>query len=358
MQREFDEISLKYWDTNKKKTGSSKSYTCYHKGYAYGDNMPTQNIDMEFVYRKEGDEEHYIGKKDDLKDAYFGFVQSACRKSELTLQNFLTNRAKKYRVYTEEQVQAFTDSNKETYRIKDQSCLITVSGVNYYVASNLKRCEYFNSAAKNIDPADKDNWYIRIYLDDYESQQMEDRDENEEIDSYTQTYTITTVSTPTTSGSSGQRRSRGTKSTVKINHEALNQLKKKIGDLGEAVVLDYEYKRLVSQGRQDLAEKIEHTSKIKGDNAGYDIQSFSEDGTPLFIEVKATRQNKIADFYLSENERSVGNQKLSEGLKYRIYRIYNLNPVTGTGNLAIYEPPFDEEHYSMKAENYRVGLKE
>ena len=46
MPRVFDEISLQFWDANKKQVGSSKSYTCYHEGYVYGDEMSFENIDL------------------------------------------------------------------------------------------------------------------------------------------------------------------------------------------------------------------------------------------------------------------------------------------------------------------------
>ena len=122
MPRIFDEISLQFWDTNKKQVGSSKSYTCYHEGYIYGDEMSFENI--EYVYRKDGQEEHYTGVKNGPKWAYFAFVQAACSKSEITLQNFLTNAAEKFRIYTEAQVQSFSIQKKNSTRIK---CKLFVS---------------------------------------------------------------------------------------------------------------------------------------------------------------------------------------------------------------------------------------
>lgn len=132
---------------------------------------------IEYVYRKGGQEEHYTGVKSGPKWAYFDFVQAACRKSNLTLQNFQTNPAEKFRIYTEPQVQQFSLQKRNSTRIKDQSCLITVSDSVYYVANNLKVCEYFNSAAMNIDSSEKTNWFIRIYFDDSIVQQMEDKEE-------------------------------------------------------------------------------------------------------------------------------------------------------------------------------------
>ena len=353
----FDEISLEYWEGHKERGSSSKSYTCYHEGYVYGDDMAFEKI--EYVYRKDDVEEMHPGINGGAKSAYFDFVQTACNSSEKTLNNFLTSSAEKFRVYSEAQVSQFSAKKRSSTRIKDQSCKILVCGKPYYVANNLKICEFFNSAANNLDSDEKKHWFIRIYFEDDATHRMQDREEAEEVDSQKQIYKIT-VTSPASAKSDAHNNNTnaGSKTTIKIDFNNLNQIKKRIGDLGEMIVLDYEYKRLEALGRTDLAKKIEHTSKEKGDSCGYDIASFEEDGSSLFIEVKTTKQNKAADFYLSRNECQVGNQAIAEGKKYQVYRIYNLNPVTGTGNLTIYMPPFDEEHYNMRPENWRIQLKD
>ena len=356
MQTTFDEISLEYWNTHKKQIGSSKSYMCNHEGYVYGDKMAFTGI--EFIYRKDDTEKH-LGIRNTPKASYFDFVQSACVMSENTLHNFLTNPAEKFRVYSENQVAQFTAQKHNSTRIKDESCKILVSGAAYYVANNLKVCEYFNSAAMNLDAEEKGRWFIRIYTEKDMVQRMKDTEETEEVESPGQTYSIS-VTSPDKPGGGNHKQNRvpGNKTIVSIDFDRLNQIRKRIGDLGEAIALNYEKKRLQEVGKQSLADRIEHTSKVRGDNCGYDIASFEEDGSPLFIEVKTTRQNKVAGFYLSANECLVGNQLAAEGKHYRIYRIYNLNPVTGTGDLAVYRPPFDTDHFSMQPENWLIQLKE
>ncbi len=357
MPNTFDEISLTYWDSHKKQVGSSKSYSCYHEGYVYGDEMTF--VGIEYIYRKDGLEEKHPGTRSGPKWAYFDFVQSACNKSESTLQNFLTNPAEKFRVYSEAQVAHFSAQKRNSTRIKDQSCKIVVSGEPYYVANNLKVCEYFNSAAMNVIQEEKDHWFIRIYFEGDPAQRMADREESEEVVAPNHTYKITVAEPSAPRGESQRHHSQGTsEAIVNIDFETLNQIRRRIGDLGEAIVLDYERDRLRSLGLQELAMQIEHTSKVRGDNCGYDIASFTKDGTPLFIEVKTTKQNKAADFYLSRNECLIGNQFLAEGKLYRIYRIYNLNPSTGTGDMVIYKPPFDDDHYVMQPENWRIQLRE
>ena len=45
----YDEISLSYLEKHKMKTGLSKSYSCFHDGYVYGDEM--QYTSLEFTER-------------------------------------------------------------------------------------------------------------------------------------------------------------------------------------------------------------------------------------------------------------------------------------------------------------------
>lgn len=63
------------------------------------------------------------------------------------------------------------------------------------------------------------------------------------------------------------------------------------------------------------------------------------------------------EFYLSRNEKSVADEMFQNGKLYLIYRIYNLDVTTGNGDLMIFEPPFDEERYSLKPENWKVSYK-
>ncbi|GMQ55828.1 hypothetical protein AN1V17_02200 [Vallitalea sediminicola] len=288
----YDEISLNYWEKHKKNIGSSKSFSCVHNGYVYEDEMEFER--MEFVHKQDGIEEVFKGKTDGSKWAYFELVEKACSLSTKTLHNFLNNRAKKFRIYTEEQFKDFDNQQKNSTRIKDGTCIITVDNKKYYVANNLKVCEYFNSASMNIDSSDLKHWYIRIYFDSDIVEGMTDRDEVESIgDSVTTEYTLTVQ----------QRRNiiskgKNSKSTVAYNnlrvnvdYVKLNADKKRIGNLGEAIVLNYEKQRLKSEGLHKLAEKIEHSAVVKGDGLGYDIKSYSSDGKPLFIEVK--KQSKI-----------------------------------------------------------------
>lgn len=91
------------------------------------------------------------------------------------------------------------------------------------------------------------------------------------------------------------------------------------GELGEEVVLDFERARLKEAGVYD--KHPEPASKIKGDGIGYDIDSFDERGTPIFIEVKTTRTEK-APFYITDAE--LEKSKLA-GPRYFLYRVFDFN---------------------------------
>jgi len=78
-----------------------------------------------------------------------------------------------------------------------------------------------------------------------------------------------------------------------LMHEASNQ---SLGLAGEEFVVDYERWRPIQRGCEHLAARIEHTSKVRGDGAGYDVLSFEEDGRERFIEVKTTAYAKETPF--------------------------------------------------------------
>ena len=45
MKANFDEISIQYWLDNRKYI-QAKSYSCFHNGYVYGDNMQFDKINF------------------------------------------------------------------------------------------------------------------------------------------------------------------------------------------------------------------------------------------------------------------------------------------------------------------------
>ena len=100
---------------------------------------------------------------------------------------------------------------------------------------------------------------------------------------------------------------------------------KKIGDIGELLAIEVEKKRLIAEGRQDLADRIEHVARTIGDGLGFDVLSFEKIGTDYkekYIEVKSTTGGKNKPFNISANEVEISEEK---GEQYCIYRFYGLS---------------------------------
>lgn len=354
MSIRFDEISLIYWKENKHKIGSSKSYICKHNGYVYGDSMSFETI--EFVYiSQSGNETVFKGKHNGPKWAYYEMVEKACSDSRVTLNNFLNNPAEKFRIYSKDQIDKFSTQTINSTRIKDDSCKIVVNGVDYYVANNLKVCEYFNSAEINIDSKELKNWFIRIRFSDAEIKSVVDIDETEAFDDDISSFVLNVNSIESLPITTQKRTTKINHEPVKVDFATVNQIKKNIGDFGEQLVLEYERKLLAKH--PDIAKRIEHTAAIKGDGCGYDIKSYTETGLPKYIEVKSTKQNKPADFFISSREKEVADEMYRNGKNYYIYRVYKINLKNRTGELIIFEPPFEETKYNMKPSNWKVSLK-
>ena len=97
------------------------------------------------------------------------------------------------------------------------------------------------------------------------------------------------------------------------------QSDKKIGEAGEAIVFNFEKKRLLKEGFRELSEKVEHVSVTQGDGLGYDILSYDSSGEKIYIEVKTTKLNIDTDFYMTPNEIEFSKQKSSNYILYRLY---------------------------------------
>lgn len=101
-----------------------------------------------------------------------------------------------------------------------------------------------------------------------------------------------------------------------IEREARNR---SLGAAGELFALNYERARLVQIGKESLAARIEHTSKVRGDYEGYDILSFDESGAERLIEVKTTKYGADTPFFVTRNEVSTSERRAS---LYHVYRLY------------------------------------
>ena len=111
----------------------------------------------------------------------------------------------------------------------------------------------------------------------------------------------------------------------------------------------YEKERLESLGCKDLADKINHVSVKEGDGAGYDIESFEEDGSIRYIEVKTTKGGINTAFFISNNE--VQRSRITEN--YYLYRVYNYELDTNTGKLYTKRAPI-EDSFELFPVNYKA----
>jgi hypothetical protein len=102
-----------------------------------------------------------------------------------------------------------------------------------------------------------------------------------------------------------------------LEREARNQ---SLGRAGEEFVFRFEQARLVHEGHDQLASKIQHVSLTRGDGAGYDILSYENTGAERFIEVKTTKYGRDTPFFVSRNELAISQVKLT---RYHLYRVFD-----------------------------------
>lgn len=122
-----------------------------------------------------------------------------------------------------------------------------------------------------------------------------------------------------------------------------------LGKAGEERVLQYEIARLRAAGYPDLADKVEWTSQVRGDGAGYDIRSFNTSGAERLIEVKSTRGARTTPFFISRNELSLAHERPDH---FRLYRLYEF---AQTPRLFKLKPPL-EKAATLEAETWRARV--
>lgn len=93
-----------------------------------------------------------------------------------------------------------------------------------------------------------------------------------------------------------------------------------LGLAGEEFVLQYEHFRLYQLGKPELADKVEHVAKTRGDGLGFDVLSFEASGEERLIEVKTTAFGKETPFFISRNEVRFAEEHETD---YQLYRLYN-----------------------------------
>lgn len=112
--------------------------------------------------------------------------------------------------------------------------------------------------------------------------------------------------------------------------------RKWLGTVGEELVLEYE--REITSNYPVRGEVI-HASKVWGDGLGYDIRSFDEQGNFKYIEVKTTRSDWNASFYITGNELLCSNEY---GECYHLYRLYQYDAATHSAKFYEHKGPLKE----------------
>lgn len=135
------------------------------------------------------------------------------------------------------------------------------------------------------------------------------------------------------------------------NHLQKNKENKRIGDLGELFVIQLEKEKLEKANKPKLAKKVAHHAKDIGDGLGYDVLSYDENGNKMFIEVKATKSNKNAPFFITRNELARSKQEKNN---YYIYRVYNFNDETLRGDVLVLQG--DASNLCVEPVNYKVKM--
>lgn len=124
---------------------------------------------------------------------------------------------------------------------------------------------------------------------------------------------------------------------------------RRLGKQGEELVVRHEQQRLRSADRPDLARRVEWTSEVRGDGAGYDIRSFELDGSERLIEVKTTNGPAKTPFFLSENERAFSEERSDV---FRLLRLYSFVEKPSAYEL---RPPLSDR-LSLNPASYRASL--
>lgn len=132
-----------------------------------------------------------------------------------------------------------------------------------------------------------------------------------------------------------------------INFEGELENNTELGKKGEDVVVEYEKNRLILEGREDLATKVFTTREIAGNAERFDVLSFDKDGNEKYIEVKTTKGGLNNVFHISENEIEFSEQYQD---RYYLYRVYNFNIKSMSGNLKIIKGAIKRE--KLQATNY------
>ena len=136
----------------------------------------------------------------------------------------------------------------------------------------------------------------------------------------------------------------------------LHQVQKRreeIGDCGERLVIERERERLT-----DSPYALAVNGNVSDDlTAGFDILSFTQDGVPIYIEVKSTVQGKDEVFFMSRGEIEFAQRCQERGLLYQLHRVYKLNEKTNRCSVYVLSADDLLRDYEFIPVSYQVRRK-
>ena len=104
-----------------------------------------------------------------------------------------------------------------------------------------------------------------------------------------------------------------------VNYLEMEARNRSLGLAGEEFAMTFEHRRLWESGHRDLADRIEHVSRTRGDGLGYDILSFEASGRERLIEVKTTAFGAMTPFFATSTEVRISEEQSDN---FRLFRIH------------------------------------
>jgi len=106
----------------------------------------------------------------------------------------------------------------------------------------------------------------------------------------------------------------------RVDYLAMEARNSSLGRAGEEFVVNFERARLIHEGRETLADRVEHVAVSEGDGLGFDVLSFEASGADRLIEVKTTAYGIDTPFYVTTNELDVSRERSDAYQLYRPFR--------------------------------------
>ncbi|TFB21800.1 DUF3883 domain-containing protein [Filobacillus milosensis] len=134
---------------------------------------------------------------------------------------------------------------------------------------------------------------------------------------------------------------------IQIKYLKKHKRQMEIGDYGEECVYQHEKTKLLGTKYYNMIDK----TKANNPSNGYDILSYTKDGTPLYIEVK-TSKNIGLDFHITPHQLKVATYMRNQGMKYMIYFIKDV--YSDDPKFMVIDDILEESKYHFEPTGYRV----